>query len=383
MTPSNLHYPVLTEKIETTIAIVLPSSTVRYTYVLPMEDDDENQEMLDMETSVSAVENLLGYQFKNKKHLEDALTHPSYTGSASYQRLEFVGDAALGLAVSNYFFLKYPDLDPGKLSLVRAANISTEKLARVAVRHQLYMYVRHNVTALDEKVREFVMAIQRESEAEIYGGLVKAPKVLADIVESLAAAVYVDCNFNLKDMWMIFRNLLEPLVMLDVLEQQPQPVTTLFELCQKDGMQVDIKHSRKGEKNIASVYIDGNFIASASSEQKENAKLHAAKEAVKKLYFDSNKGMNIGMCHQLNSDSEIGAKQRLHELCGKKKWPKPIYKIQSEVGRAHEKSYKCSVEIEISTGVLFMMGYERWRVKEAENSAASVMLRGLKDSKYI
>ncbi|KAL6529458.1 hypothetical protein OROGR_015081 [Orobanche gracilis] len=369
MTPSNLRCPVLTEKIETTIAMVSPSSTVRYTYVLPIGDDDENQEMLDMGASVSAVENLLGYQFKNKKHLEDALTHPSYTGSASYQRLEFVGDAALGLAVSNYFFLKYPDLDPGKLSLVRAANISTEKLARVAVRHQLYMYVRHNVTALDEKVREFVMAIQRESEAEIYGGLVKAPKVLADIVESLAAA--------------IFRNLLEPLVMLDVLEQQPQPVTTLFELCQRDGMQVDIKHSRKGEKNIASVYIDGNFIASASSEQKENAKLHAAKEAVKKLYVDSNKGMDIDMCHQINSDSEIGAKQRLHELCGKKKWPKPIYKIQSEVGRAHEKRYKCSVEIEISKGVLFMMGYERLRVKEAENSAASVMLRGLKDSNYI
>ncbi|KAL3632718.1 hypothetical protein CASFOL_025702 [Castilleja foliolosa] len=125
--------------------------TVRYTYVLPMDGDSENHEVSAMEASMSAVQSLLRYTFNNKKLLEDALTHPSYTGSASYQRLEFVGDAALGLAISNYFFLKYPDIDQGKLSLVRAANISTEKLARVAVRRHLYKYVRHNVPALDEK----------------------------------------------------------------------------------------------------------------------------------------------------------------------------------------------------------------------------------------
>lgn len=126
--------------------------TAKYMYTLPPEEDEENQEIADMEASVRAVENLLKYRFENKKLLEEALTHSSCTNSASYQRLEFVGDAALGLAISNYVFLQYPDLDPGKLSLLRSANISTEKLARVAVRHQLYKYVRHNVTALHEKV---------------------------------------------------------------------------------------------------------------------------------------------------------------------------------------------------------------------------------------
>ncbi|KAL3632719.1 hypothetical protein CASFOL_025703 [Castilleja foliolosa] len=232
-------------------------------------------------------------------------------------------------------------------------------------------------------VQEFVMNVQGEDEAEIYGGLIKAPKVLADIVESLAAAVYVDCNFNLKDMWVIIRNLLEPLITLDVLEQQPQPVTTLFELCQRDGKKLEIKHNREGEKNIASVYVNGNLVASASAEQKENSKIHAAKVALKELGYESNTVMNADICGQLNGDNEIGAKQRLHEICGKKKWQNPNYKIQSEAGPAHEKRYKCSVEIELSDAILLVTGGVRSRVKEAENSAAFVMIRGLNDSKYI
>ncbi|CAK9165503.1 unnamed protein product [Ilex paraguariensis] len=297
-------------------------------------NDDEAQDCMDMASSIRAVEKLLNYTFKNKKLAEDALTHSSFTDSTSYQRLEFVGDAALGLAISNYVFLAYPDLEPGLLSLLRAANISTEKLARVAVRHGLYRYVRHNASALDEKVRDFAISVEGEDETEVYGGAVKAPKILADIVESVAAAVYVDCGFDLKALWVIFRDLLEPIVTLDVLQQQPQPVTMLFELCQKDGKQVDIRHWRKGEKNIASVYVDGTFIASGCSEQKENAKLHAAKAALKKLsYPTTNDKMALDLYVDLNGTNDIeGAKQKLHEFCDKKKWPKPSYKLGPRMG---------------------------------------------------
>ncbi|KAH6822667.1 RNAse THREE-like protein 2 [Perilla frutescens var. hirtella] len=354
----------------------MQSPTVRYY--------DQVQEISHMEASMMAVENALNYRFVDKKLLVEALTHSSCIDSASYQRLEFIGDSALGLAVSNYLYLKFPDLDPGKLSLVRSANISTEKLARVAVRHHLYKFVRHNVTSLDEKVREFVVAVQEEKEIEVYGGLVKAPKVLADIVESLAAAIYVDCNFDLQAMWRIFRGLLEPIVTLDVLAQQPQPVTMLFESCQKDGKKVDIRYWRKEDKIIATVTVDGKFVTSASAEQKENAKLHAAKAALLKLSYVSCDPMNVDTFYEINKDGEIeAAKQKLHELCGKQKWPKPNYKIHNEVGSAHQKRYTCSVEIEISEGVLFMIGNEKPRVREAENSAASLMLFALKNSNYI
>ncbi|XP_052206347.1 ribonuclease 3-like protein 2 [Diospyros lotus] len=339
----------------------------------------------DMADSVRAVEKLLDYSFKNKKLLEDALTHSSYAESESYERLEFVGDAALGLAVSNYVFLAYPDLDPGQLSLLRAANISTERLARVAVRHGLYRYVRHNAVSLYDKVRDFVLAVKEEDESVVYGGTMKAPKILADIVESVAAAVYVDCQFDLQALWVVIRDLLEPIVTLEVLQKQPQPVTMLFELCQKNGKQVDIKHLRKGEKDIASVYVDGKLIASGSSDQKENAKLHAAKAALDKLsHSKTNDKTGDDIYNSINGTFEINAaKQKLHELCGKKKWPKPSYRIQSEVGPAHEKKFACSVQVETPNCLLFVEGEEKTRVKDAENSAASMMIHGLRESKYI
>lgn len=102
----------------------------------------------------------------------------------------------------------------------------------------------------------------------------------------------------------------------------------LFELCQKQGKQVDIRHWRKGAKNIASVYVNGRFVASGSSEQKEIAKLNAAKQALSKL--SQSKPTNTGMFEfSVRSDGSFeieGAKQILNELCGKKKWHRPTYR---------------------------------------------------------
>ncbi|KAF9612354.1 hypothetical protein IFM89_039072 [Coptis chinensis] len=117
---------------------------------------------------------------------------------------EFVGDAALGIAFANFVYITYPDLDPGQLWLLHASNINTEKLARVAVRHGLFHFVRHNAPSLDAKVNEFSLAIKKEEQAceiSAHGGKVKAPKVLTDIVEPVAVTVYVDTKIDLKFLW--------------------------------------------------------------------------------------------------------------------------------------------------------------------------------------
>ncbi|XP_050246830.1 ribonuclease 3-like protein 2 isoform X2 [Quercus robur] len=342
----------------------------------------------DMESSIRSVEEILSYRFKNKSLLKEALTHSSYNNGESfksYQRLEFVGDAVLGLAISNYVFLAYPNLEPGQLSSLRAANISTEKLARVAVRHGLHRFIRHNAASLHDKVKEFADAVSQEDDTVVYGGSVKAPKILADIVESVAAAIYVDLNLDLQQLWVIFRALLEPIVTLEDLQQQPQPVTMLFELCQKQGKQVDIKFRRTGAKNVATVYIDGKFIALGSSEKKETAKLNAARQALLKLSesIPTNVG-RLDFSFGLNKSFEIdGAKQKLHELCSKKKWPKPIYSLEKDEGPPHDKKYVSSVKIPTVDGVLYIEGDEKSRVKEAQNSAASLIIRALQESNYL
>ncbi|CAK9157501.1 unnamed protein product [Ilex paraguariensis] len=310
-----------------------------------------------MDSSVRAVEKLLGYRFQNKKLLEEALTHSSYIDSESYERLEFFGDAALGLAISKYLFIIYPEIDPGQLTLLRTVNISTERFARVAVRHRLYSYVqRRNVAALDGKVRDFTEAVQQEDDTNVYGGDVRAPKILADIVESLAAAVYIDCDYDLNILWGV------------------RATTTTgddaFELCQKERKRLDIRNRKKGKTNITSVCVDGKFIASGRADQTKQAKLNAAKAALKKLSYST------------ISDEMKGAKQKLQELCGKKKWPKPSYRIERESGPDHKKRFICSVQIETTEAVLSVEGDEKWRVKNAEASAASMMLQHLLETRH-
>nr|XP_043618764.1 ribonuclease 3-like protein 2 [Erigeron canadensis] len=334
-----------------------------------------------MEDSVRAVERILKYKFAKKELLEQALTHSS-SSSSSYERLEFMGDAALCLAISNMFYLTYPDLDPGQLSILRAANLSTEKLARVAVKHHFYKYIKHNaIDVLNHMVWDFVKVVQEEEDRMVvHGGQMKAPKVLADIVESIAGAIYEDCGWDLNFMWKVMRELLEPLVMLKVLEKQPQPITMLFELCNKDGKQVEIKHEKNGDKIIATVYVNGGSVASASSDNKVNAKLHAAEAA---LCILTRPNTNEHIYGDYNEDTEIeGAKQKIYGLCNKRKWPKPSYRVEQE-GPAHARIYISSVQVHASDGELLVKGNKRSRVKDAENSAASKMYYRLQKSGHI
>ncbi|KAK9133292.1 hypothetical protein Scep_012820 [Stephania cephalantha] len=347
--------------------------------IVPGEPSDHAAIALD--SSLDAVERILRYKFKNRDLLEEALTHSSYTEAESYQRLEFVGDAALGLAVANFVYITYPGLDPGHLSLIRAANISTEKLARVAVRHALFRHVRHNAPCLNAKVEEFAQVVAEEGDEIPHSGSIKAPKVLADIVESIAAAVYVDCNFDLKQMWDYFGHVLEPIVTLETL--QHQPVTTLYELCQKQGKQVDIRHWRKGAVNIANIFVDGKLVGSGCSEQKDIAKINAAKEALDKLWKSLSLDTEVDIVDEstvLDGKEIDGAKQKLNEFCNKKRWHKPTYRMEKEVGPAHDRKFICSVHIDSKEGTYVTVGDMKLRLRDAENSAASNMLYGLQNS---
>ncbi len=130
---------------------------------------------------IETIAELLGHRFDNTELLNRALVHSSYQAehpeALDNERLEFLGDAVLGLAVASHLFAAYPDMQEGEMAKVRAAAVSREALAEVALRLGLGAYVR----------------LGRGEETS--GGREKA-SILANTMEALIAAVYLDAGFE-------------------------------------------------------------------------------------------------------------------------------------------------------------------------------------------
>lgn len=129
------------------------------------------------------LEKAIGYTFKDKALLKEALTHSSYAHELKTkkkevrcnERLEFLGDTVLSLVTSEYLFGRYDDLPEGDLTHIRAALVQSQSLATYAARVELgeYLYLGHG----EERNRN------RQS-------------ILEDAFEALLAAIYLDAGEN-------------------------------------------------------------------------------------------------------------------------------------------------------------------------------------------
>ncbi|KAI3454609.1 hypothetical protein Pfo_011272 [Paulownia fortunei] len=180
------------------------------------------------------LEGSLGVKFNDRGLLVEAITHASRpsSGVSCYQRLEFVGDAVLDHLITRHLFFTYTDLPPGRLTDLRAAAVNNENFARVAVKHNLHVHLRHGSSALEKQIRDFVKEVQSELSKPGFNsfglGDCKAPKVLGDIVESIAGAIFLDGGCNTAVVWKVFQPLLNPMV------TQKRSQCILFENYKKD-----------------------------------------------------------------------------------------------------------------------------------------------------
>lgn len=120
--------------------------------VMRLSRQEEESEVTDESLpSLEEVEDIIGYKFKYRNLLQQAFTHTTYRDDScsSYKRLEYVGDSA-----KEHYSL-YSDLGLGMLTRLRAPNFDKEKLARVAVKHNLDKYMRHKKPLLDRQVSNF------------------------------------------------------------------------------------------------------------------------------------------------------------------------------------------------------------------------------------
>ncbi len=130
----------------------------------------------DMDQRLDALQARLGHRFEDAGLLQRALTHRSF-GADHNERLEFLGDAVLNLAVSSLLFDRFAGSDEGDLTRVRAHLVREDSLHRAALQ-----------LGLPE--------VLRLSEGEARGGGAQRPSILADAVEAVVGAVYLDGGFE-------------------------------------------------------------------------------------------------------------------------------------------------------------------------------------------
>ncbi|XP_045805970.1 endoribonuclease Dicer homolog 2-like isoform X2 [Trifolium pratense] len=186
--------------------------------------------------NVGFLESLLKYTFRDHSLLVEALTHGSYMlpeVPRCYQRLEYLGDSVLDYLITMHLYKEYPGMSPGQLTDMRSASVNNDCYAWSAIKVQLHKHVLHTSQELHKHIVATLDKYDELSSPSTFGWESEAsfPKVLGDVIESLAGAILVDSGYNKEVVWQSIRPLLEPLVTPDTLTIHP--VRELTELCQK------------------------------------------------------------------------------------------------------------------------------------------------------
>jgi len=124
----------------------------------------------------ASLEAALEHVFSNPALLQQALTHRSH-GAQHNERLEFLGDAVLNFVVASLLFARFPHLDEGRLTRLRASLVKQATLAEIAASLSLSAHL-------------------RLGEGERKSGGFRRPSILADALEALLGAVYLDAGFE-------------------------------------------------------------------------------------------------------------------------------------------------------------------------------------------
>ncbi len=225
---------------------------------------------------LSDLEKAIGYRFQNISLLQNALAHSSYANERwhdsllSNERLEFLGDSILGMTVADYLYRNFPDRPEGELTRMRADMVCETTLAAVANRIGLGQHL-------------------LLGHGEEQGGGRERPSILADAVESVIAACYLDGGFESAAQF------IRTFILCDVPVKRLHNVdykTTLQELVQRKKDQV-LAYALVGESGPdhdkqfrVAVSLNGKTVGEGTGRSKKRAEQDAARVAIEKLFPD-------------------------------------------------------------------------------------------------
>ena len=220
------------------------------------------------------LQKTIGYQFKNLSLLENALAHSSYANERyhnslmSNERLEFLGDSILGMIVADHLYRNFPDRPEGELTRMRADMVCETSLAVVANRLEL---------------GKFLILGHGEEQ----GGGRERNSILADAVESVIAACYLDGGYEaalgfvkrfvLTDVPVVKFHNVDYKTVLQEKVQQKRNQTLTYHLVGEEGPDHD-------KRFVTEVRLNGVCLGSGSGSSKKRSEQDAARIAIEKYY---------------------------------------------------------------------------------------------------
>ena len=223
----------------------------------------------DISDNASALARRIAYDFGNPAHLHQALTHRS-AGAQHNERLEFLGDGILNFVIASELFRLKPEFDEGELSRMRAMLVRKETLAEIASELEIGSHLNLGI-------------------GELKSGGFERDSILADSVEALLGAIYLDGGFEACAM--VIKSLYaDRLVNLPDIDLLKDPKTRLQEYLQArqlalPGYEVISKHGKAHEQQfrVRCTVPELSIEAEAQALGRRRAEQSAAREMLTKL----------------------------------------------------------------------------------------------------
>lgn len=211
---------------------------------------------------LSALQEILGYQFKEPERLWRALTHASAEGR-DYERMEFVGDRVVNLLIADMLYHAYPDETEGDMARRHTALVRGETLAGAARDTGLAQYV-------------------RLSQSEAGSGGYDNDHILADIVESVTAALYLDGGLDIARAFIV-KALRAQMAAMTAPPLDPKTALQEWSQAKAIGLPVYDEISREGPDHAPTFTVEVSLPGHSPQLGKGASKRVAEKEAAEKM----------------------------------------------------------------------------------------------------
>jgi ribonuclease-3 len=210
---------------------------------------------------IEEAEKIIGYTFKNKSLIIRAFTHSSYANEhknfPDYERLEFLGDAALGFIMSVYLYNYFPNMNEGELTKKRAGIVGEAALSKVVASLQINRFLLVGAGNLNDNITH-------------------SCSVKCDLFEAITGAILLDCNMDITEAKNFVISKLENLINIDIIDYKSK---LLEELTQKN-LKCAFVVTEENQGFKAVLEIEGKEICQGLGKTKK-----AAEKLASKNYF--------------------------------------------------------------------------------------------------